>query len=106
MTAITTTALTGGQALVQSLLREGVDTIFGIPGIQLDWAYDAIHAARGQIRVIHTRHEQATAYMADGYARSTGRVGVALVIGPSGGMPKTAVVLVWTKAFTPAFAAP
>ena len=92
MTAITATALTGGQALVQSLLREGVDTIFGIPGIQLDWAYDAIHAARGQIRVIHTRHEQATAYMADGYARSTGRVGVYLVV-PGPGVLNTTAAL-------------
>ena len=92
MTAITTTALTGGQALVQSLLREGVDTIFGIPGIQLDWAYDAIHAARGQVRVIHTRHEQATAYMADGYARSTGRVGVYLVV-PGPGVLNTTAAL-------------
>src|SRR5215211_1126065 len=92
MTAITTTALTGGQALVQSLLREGVDTIFGIPGIQLDWAYDAIYAARGQIRVVHTRHEQATAYMADGYARSTGRVGVYLVV-PGPGVLNTTAAL-------------
>ena len=35
--------LTGGQALVQSLKREGVDTIFGIPGVQLDWAFDALY---------------------------------------------------------------
>jgi len=74
------TRLTGGQALVQSLLREGVDTIFGIPGIQLDWAYDALHAESDKVRVVHTRHEQATAYMADGYARSTGKVGVYLVV--------------------------
>ena len=92
MTAITTTALTGGQALVQSLLREGVDTIFGIPGIQLDWAYDAIYAARDQIRVVHPRHEQATAYMADGYARSTGKVGVYLVV-PGPGVLNTTAAL-------------
>ncbi|MGE3909736.1 MAG: thiamine pyrophosphate-binding protein, partial [Chloroflexota bacterium] len=72
--------LTGGQALVQSLLSEGVDTIFGIPGIQLDWAYDALYAESDKIRVVHTRHEQATAYMADGYARSTGKVGIYLVV--------------------------
>src|SRR4051794_21545966 len=72
--------LTGGQALVQSLLREGVDTIFGIPGIQLDWAYDALYAEQDRIKVVHTRHEQATAYMADGYARTTGKVGVFLVV--------------------------
>jgi acetolactate synthase-1/2/3 large subunit len=38
--------MTGGQALVASLKREGVDTLFGIPGIQLDWAYDALYAER------------------------------------------------------------
>jgi acetolactate synthase-1/2/3 large subunit len=72
--------LTGGQALVQSLLSEGVDTIFGIPGVQLDWAYNALYDVGDKIRVVHTRHEQATAYMADGYARSTGKVGTYLVV--------------------------
>lgn len=72
--------LTGGQALVAQLLREGVEVVFGLPGVQLDWAFDALYEARDQIRVIHTRHEQATSYMADGYARSTGKLGVCLVV--------------------------
>lgn len=72
--------LTGGQALVQSLVREGLDTLFGLPGVQLDWAYDALYEARDRITVYHTRHEQATAYMADGYARTTGRVGGCMVV--------------------------
>jgi len=72
--------LTGGQALVQSLKREGVTTIFGLPGIQLDWAFDALWEERDQIQVVHTRHEQATSYMADGYARSTGTVGTCFVV--------------------------
>lgn len=72
--------LTGGQALAQSLVREGVETIFGLPGAQLDWAFDALHEVRDRIRVVHTRHEQATSYMADGYARATGRVGACLVV--------------------------
>ena len=72
--------LTGGQALVQSLKREGVDTIFALPGAQLDWAFDALHEEQDSIRVIHTRHEQATSYMADGYARATGKVGTCLVV--------------------------
>ena len=72
--------LTGGQALVESLKREGVDTIFGLPGVQLDWAFDALYANRDSISVVHTRHEQATAYMADGYARSTGKVGTYIVV--------------------------
>jgi acetolactate synthase-1/2/3 large subunit len=84
--------LTGGQALVQSLLNEGVDTVFGIPGIQLDWAYDALHAEQARIKVVHTRHEQATAYMADGYARTTGKVGVYLVV-PGPGVLNTTAAL-------------
>ena len=38
--------MTGGQALVESLIREGVDTIFGLPGVQLDYAFDALWEAR------------------------------------------------------------
>jgi acetolactate synthase-1/2/3 large subunit len=72
--------MTGGQALVEMLKREGVDTIFGLPGVQLDGFFSALYDARDDIRVIHTRHEQATAYMADGYARSTGKLGVCLVV--------------------------
>jgi acetolactate synthase-1/2/3 large subunit len=48
--------------------------------VQLDWLFDALFFERETIRVIHTRHEQATAYMADGYARTTGRVGVCIVV--------------------------
>lgn len=72
--------MTGGQVLVTSLLNEGIDTIFGLPGVQLDGAFDALYANSDRIRVVHTRHEQATAYMADGYARSTGRIGTCLVV--------------------------
>ena len=72
--------LSGGQALVRSLVGEGVDVVFGLPGVQLDWVFDALYEARDCIRVYHTRHEQATAYMADGYARTTGNVGVCMVV--------------------------
>lgn len=72
--------LTGGQAIVQSLKRHGVDTVFGLPGIQLDNIFDALYEEQGAVRVIHTRHEQATSYMADGYARTTGKAGVCLVV--------------------------
>ena len=84
--------LPGGQALVESLKREGVDTLFGLPGIQLDWAFDALHAASDSIKVVHTRHEQATAYMADGYARTTGKVG-AFVVVPGPGVLNAAAAL-------------
>src|SRR5437588_6554730 len=72
--------LSGGQALVRSLVGEGVDVVFGLPGVQLDWVFDALYEARDHVRVFHTRHEQATAYMADGYARTTGNVGVCMVV--------------------------
>jgi len=71
--------MTGGEALVQSLYREGVRVIFGLPGVQL---YGVMAALRDEprIRFITTRHEQATTYMADGYARAGGEFGVALVV--------------------------
>jgi acetolactate synthase-1/2/3 large subunit len=72
--------MTGGQALAQQLLRYGIDTIFGLPGVQLDFVFDALWEERDRIRVLHTRHEQATSYMADGFARSTGRIGTCLVV--------------------------
>ncbi len=84
--------MTGGQALVESLKREGVATVFGLPGIQLDWAFDALYAERERIRVLHPRHEQAAAYMADGYARTTGQVGVFMVV-PGPGVLNAAAAL-------------
>ncbi len=75
--------MTGGQAMVRSLIAHGVDTVFGIPGVQMDHFFNALYDERNSIRVIHTRHEQGAAYMAYGYAAATGRVGtVAVVPGP------------------------
>ena len=64
---------------MKSLVEEGVEVMFGVPGIQL---YGIVAALRDEpaLRMITTRHEQATTYMADGYARTTGRPGVALVV--------------------------
>ena len=66
--------MTGGEALVQSLVREGVRVVFGLPGVQIYGVMAALRAEPG-IRFIATRHEQATSYMADGYARAGGRSG-------------------------------
>ncbi len=82
--------LTGGEILVEAIKREGIDTIFGLPGFQLDWLFDALYASREDLRVIHTRHEQATSYMADGYARTTGKVGTCLVVPGPGLLNATA----------------
>jgi acetolactate synthase I/II/III large subunit len=73
-------ALTGGELLVAQLQREGVRHIFGIPGVQLDWAVEALRRARGAIEYIVPRHEQTASYMADGYARTTGMEGVCMVV--------------------------
>ncbi len=71
--------MTGGQALAKSLYREGVRVIFGLPGVQLYHLLDGLYDETG-IRFITTRHEQATTYMADGYARAGGGIGTALVV--------------------------
>ena len=63
--------MTGSELLVAQLTAEGVDVVFGVPGIHLMHALDALHDS--PIRFITTRHEQATTYMADGYSRVTGR---------------------------------
>ena len=69
-----------GEAMVGALVREGVDTVFGIPGAQTYELFDALGRASDQIRVLAPRHEQAASYMAFGYARSTGRTGVYSVV--------------------------
>jgi len=72
--------VTGGDAIVQSLIAHGVDTIFGLPGVQSDHLFNAFYDHRDQLRVIHSRHEQGAAYMALGYALSSDRVGVFSVV--------------------------
>jgi acetolactate synthase-1/2/3 large subunit len=71
--------MTGGEALVQSLVREGVRVVFGLPGVQIYGVMAALRA-EPRVRFIATRHEQATSYMADGYARAGGQIGTALVV--------------------------
>ncbi len=68
--------LNGGQAVIESLLAQGVDTIFGIISVHTVDIYDALYDHRDAIRFISARHEHAAATMADGYARSTGKPGV------------------------------
>ena len=83
---------TGAETLVNSLAAEGVDTIFGLPGLQLDYIFDALYDRQDTIRVIHTRHEQATAYMAFGYAQASGRIGTCLVVPGPGVLNATAAL--------------
>ena len=83
--------MTGGQALVKSLYLEGVRVVFGLPGVQLYHAMDAFYDEPG-IRFITTRHEQATAYMADGFSRAGGGIGTALVVPGPGLLNATAAL--------------
>src|SRR5579863_4975871 len=71
--------MTGSQAVMESLLAEGVDVIFGYPGGAIMPVYDALYDYRTKIRHILVRHEQAAGHAAEGYARMTGKPGVALV---------------------------
>ena len=93
--------MTGAEAIIKSLMVNGVDTVFGLHGGQLDYLFDAMYKEGDNIRLIHTRHEQGVAYMAYGYARSTGKVGVYTVV-PGPGLLNSAGALctAWAN-FTP-----
>ena len=78
-----TRELTGAEAIVQGLLAHDIDTVFALPGAQIYGLIDALAKNRDRIRTIGARHEQASAYMAFGYARASGKPGVfAVVPGP------------------------
>jgi acetolactate synthase-1/2/3 large subunit len=96
-----TEKMTGGEAIVDALLRHGVDTVFGIPGVQTYGLFDALQRAGKRVRVIHPRHEQATGYMAFGYAKSTGRIGVFSVVPGPGVLNAGAAVCSAYGASTP-----
>ena len=75
---------TGAQVIVDELERAGVEVCFGLPGVHNLALWEALRES--SIRLVGVRHEQAAAYAADGYARATGRLGVALTTtGPGRG---------------------
>jgi acetolactate synthase-1/2/3 large subunit len=84
--------MTGGDAIVDSLLRHGIDTVFGLPGVQMYGLFDALARNANRIRLINARHEQTTAYMALGYACATGRPAVYSVV-PGPGVLNTTAAL-------------
>jgi acetolactate synthase-1/2/3 large subunit len=75
----TSKEMTGARILLESLLGEGVDTIFGYPGGAVLHIYDELTKQQPRLRHILARHEQGAVHMAEGYAKATGRVGVVLV---------------------------
>ena len=70
--------LTGAQVIMECLLEQGVDTVFGYPGGSVLNIYDALYEYRDRINHIRTAHEQGAAHAADGYARSSGKTGVCI----------------------------
>src|SRR3954454_24885482 len=84
--------MTGGEAIVDSLLRHGIDTIFGLPGVQVYGLFDAFARNANRLNLINARHEQTTAYMAMGYAASTGKPGVFSVVPGPGVLNTTAAM--------------
>ena len=70
--------ITGADIIIECLVEQGVDTVFGYPGGQVIPLYDAIYRNKGRIRHILTAHEQGASHAADGYARSTGKPGVCI----------------------------
>ncbi|MDR1901408.1 MAG: biosynthetic-type acetolactate synthase large subunit [Treponema sp.] len=69
---------TGARILIEALIEQGVDTVFGYPGGAVLYIYDELYKYRNRIRHILVSHEQHAAHAADGYARSTGKTGVCI----------------------------
>src|SRR5215208_8006685 len=87
---------TGAQIIVEELERAGVEVCFGLPGVHNLALWAALRAS--SIRLVGVRHEQAAAYAADGYARATGRLGVALTTtGPGAANTLGAVGEAWAS---------
>ena len=70
--------LTGADIVIECLLEQGVDTVFGYPGGTILNVYDSLYNYRDKINHVLTSHEQGAAHAADGYARATGKVGVCM----------------------------
>ena len=101
---MTDARLTGGEAIVQGLVAHGVDTVFGLPGVQIYGLFDALAKAAPGLRTIGARHEQGVAYMAFGYARASGRPGVYAVVPGPGFLNSSAAMLTAAGASTPVLA--
>ena len=79
-------AMTGGDILVETLIKWGVDTIFGIPGDGINGVFEALRQRQDKIRFVQVRHEESAAFAACAYAKFTGRLGVCLATSGPGGI--------------------
>src|SRR5213083_966648 len=77
---------TASDILIDSLHDWGVDTIFGLPGDGINGIMEALRTRKDKVRFIHVRHEESAAFMACGYAKFTGRLGVCLATRGHGGL--------------------
>ena len=95
----------GSDILVECLLEQGVDTVFGYPGGAVLNIYDALYKYSGRIRHVLTAHEQGASHAADGYARATGRVGVCIATSGPGatnlvtGIATAYICLLYTSSY-------
>ena len=79
-------AKTGGDILVETLIKWGVDTIFGIPGDGINGVFESLRQMQDKVRFVQVRHEEAAAFAACAYAKFTGRLGVCLATSGPGGI--------------------
>jgi acetolactate synthase-1/2/3 large subunit len=98
---VTKTPATVADAIVRSLVAVNTDTVFGIPGYQTYHLFDAFAKQSQNLRVISSRHEQGAGYMAFGYAKSTGKMGVACVVPGPGVLNASAALLTAQSTSTP-----
>src|ERR1700704_5506447 len=80
-------AETAADILVECLVRWGVEVVFGLPGDGINGIMESLRKRQKDIRFIQVRHEEAAAFMACGYSKYTGRLGVCLATSGPGGMP-------------------
>src|SRR5438552_6569814 len=79
-------ARTGGDILIDALTEWGVDTVFGLPGDGINGIIEALRTRKDKVRFVHVRHEESAAFMACGYAKFTGKLGVCLATSGPGGL--------------------
>jgi acetolactate synthase I/II/III large subunit len=85
-------SMTTGEAVVEALIADGIETVYALPGVHNDPLFDALFKAQDTIRTVHTRHEQGAAYMALGAALATGKPQVYTVV-PGPGLLNSAAAL-------------
>ncbi len=93
--------MNASSAIAEGLIANGVDTVFGLPGAQMYDLFEAFYQYQDKLRVIGARHEQGLGYMAFGYARSTGRLGVYSPVPGPGVLNSTAALCTAYGANTP-----